>query len=52
MECWRVVPVAVRFHNDLNILTKYDEEAQQAFDRELPKVSAQHLGHIGLADAE
>ena len=44
--------VAVRLHNNLDILTEGNKETQQPFDGELPKFTAQHLGHIGLADAE
>jgi hypothetical protein len=40
----------MRPHHNLNILIKRHQEAQQAFDRELAELAAQHLGDIGLAD--
>ncbi len=42
----------MRFHNNLDILIERHQEAQQAFDRELAELSAQHLRYIGLADSE
>ena len=47
-----VFPVAVWFDNDLDILPKRHKETQQAFDRKLPKLPAQHFGDIGLANAK
>jgi hypothetical protein len=45
----RLVSIAVWLHDDLNILIERDQEAQQAFDRKLAELAAQHLGDIGLA---
>lgn len=46
------VPVTMRSYDDFNILVERHEEAQKALDRKLPEVAAQHLGDIGLFDAE
>jgi hypothetical protein len=42
----------VRLDDDLYILIERHEKTQKAFDGEMPKLSAQHLGYIGLADAK
>jgi hypothetical protein len=47
-----LVPVSVRFHDNLHVVIERDQKAQQAFDGELAELAAQHLRHIGLADAE
>jgi hypothetical protein len=52
MECWRVFPVVVRLDDDFDVLTQRHEEAQQTFNRKLPKLAAQHFGYIRLADFE
>src|SRR4051794_17505487 len=49
----RRLPCAlVRRHHDLNILTEGDQEAEQPFDGELPKIAAQHVGNVWLRHAE
>jgi len=42
----------VRFYDDFNILVERHEEAQKALDGKLPELTAEHLGDIGLFDAE
>jgi len=42
----------VGLYDDLHVLIEGDEKAQKALYRELTEVAAQHLGDIGLADAE
>jgi len=39
-------------HDDLHILIKGDEEAQETLNGEWPEISAQHFGDIWLLDAE
>jgi hypothetical protein len=47
-----VICVAVRLNDDLHILIERHEKTQKPLNGELPEVPAQHLGYIGLADAE
>jgi hypothetical protein len=39
-------------NNDFNVLIVFHQEAQEPFNRELPELSAQHLGYGGLAHTE
>ena len=39
-------------HHNLHVLIQRHQKTQQALDRELPELSAQHLGDIGLADSK
>ena len=48
----RIVPTAMRFHHNLDILIEGYQEAQQAFDGELAELAAQHLRDIWLANSE
>lgn len=48
----RIVPVAVRFHYNLDNLTERHQGAQRAFNGELAKPAAQHPRYIGLADSQ
>ncbi len=52
MQGWGVVPVSVWRYDDLNILIERHQKAQEAFNGELPELTAQHLGYIGLAGAK
>jgi hypothetical protein len=52
MQRRSVVPVAMGFHHDFDVLIERDEEEHQALDRKLPEFAPEHLGDIGLADAE
>ena len=52
MQRRSLVPVAMRTHDDLNIVIQPYQEAEQPFNRELPELAAQHLGYIRLTDAE
>jgi hypothetical protein len=52
MQCWGVVSVTVGPYDNLHILIERHEKTQKPFDRELPKLPAQHLGYVGLADAK
>jgi len=52
MQGWRIFRITVRFYRDFNILIECHEKAQQALHGKLPEFTAQHLGDIGLADAE
>src|SRR6516164_9874435 len=49
---FRSMEEAVRAHDDFNILIEFHQEAQQPFNRELPELTAQHFGYVGLANAE
>jgi hypothetical protein len=42
----------MRLYQDFNILIECHEKAKKALHGKLPELSAQHLGDIGLADAE
>jgi hypothetical protein len=44
--------LVVGLYDDLHVLVEGDQEAQKALDGKLAEVAAQHLGDIGLADAE
>ena len=46
------MPAAMRAHDDFNTQIESHQKAQQPFNRELAELAAQHLGYIGLADAE
>jgi hypothetical protein len=46
------VSAPVRLHHDLNILIERHQETQKALNRKLPEFTAQHLGDVGLFDAE
>jgi hypothetical protein len=53
LEGGGVFSVVVGLYYDLHVVIEGDEEAQQALPHgELAEVVAQHLGDIGLADAE
>src|ERR1700728_2327484 len=52
MQCWSRTPTAVRLYDNLNVLIERNEETQQALYGKLPELPAQHLGDIGLPDAE
>ena len=52
MQGWRMFRITVRFYHDFNILIEGHEKAQQPLHGKLPELAAQHLGDIGLADAE
>lgn len=42
----------MRFNHNLDVLIECHQKSQQAFDRELAELAAQHLRYIGLADSE
>jgi hypothetical protein len=42
----------MRLDNDLYVLPERHQEPQQPLNRELPEVTAQHLGNVGLLDPE
>jgi hypothetical protein len=42
----------MRFYYDFHILVERHKEPQQTLNRKLPKLAAQHLGNVGLLDAE
>ena len=42
----------MRSYDDFNVIIESHEEPQQALDRELPELAAEHLGDIGLGHAE
>jgi hypothetical protein len=52
MQGCGVVCSAVRLDNNLDILIECHQKAQQTFDRKLPEFAAEHLGDIGLFDAQ
>jgi hypothetical protein len=52
MQGWRVLRITMRFYQDFNVLIERHEKTQKALDGKLPKLAGQHLGDIGLADAE
>jgi hypothetical protein len=52
MQGWRILRIAMRLYQDLNILIERHEKTQKALDGKLPKLAAQHLGDIRLADSE
>ena len=52
MQGWRVLRITMRFYQDFNVLIECHEKAKKALHGKLPELSAQHLGDIGLADAE
>ena len=47
-----ILRITMRFYRDFNILIECHEKAKKALHRKLPELAAQHLRHIGLADAE
>jgi hypothetical protein len=47
-----LVSVGMRLYDDLHVLIERDEKAQEPFDGKLPERTPEHLGDIGLADAE
>jgi len=47
-----VLSASVRLYDNLHILIERHQKAQQSFNRKLPELTAQHLGYIGLANAE
>ncbi len=51
MQRWSVPGVTMRLYDDFNILIESDQEVQKALYGKLPKLTAQHLGDIGLFDA-
>src|ERR1017187_5300905 len=51
MQGRSVAPV-MRLDDDLHILIERHEKAQQALNGKLPELTAQHLGYVGLADAQ
>jgi hypothetical protein len=52
MEGWGVFPATMRLHDDLDILIERHQKAQKPLNGKLPELPAQHLGDIGLPDAE
>src|SRR6267378_691925 len=52
IQGWRVLRIAMRLHQDFNILIERHEKAQQALHGKLPELATQHLGDIRLADSE
>jgi hypothetical protein len=42
----------MRFYQDFNILIERHKKTEKALHRKLPKLATQHLGDVGLADAE
>jgi hypothetical protein len=42
----------MRSYHDFNILIEGHKEAQEALNGKLPEFAAEHLGDIGLANAE
>src|ERR1035437_6642763 len=52
MQGWRILRITMRFYQDFNILIERHEKAQKALHGKLPELAAQHLGDVGLADAE
>src|ERR1039458_3916182 len=42
----------MRLYHDVHIVIERHKEAQKALNGKLPKLTMQHLGYIGLADAE
>src|SRR6266853_6807798 len=52
MQGWRVLRITMRFYQDFDVLIERHEKTQKALDGKLPKLAGQHLGDIGLADAE
>jgi hypothetical protein len=51
MQRRSIFGVAMWFNDDFNILIERYEETHEALHGKLPKLSAQHLGDIGLFDA-
>jgi hypothetical protein len=47
-----VFPIVMWLYHDLYILIERYEEAQKALNGKLPELTSQHLGNVGLADAE
>jgi len=47
-----VFSVVVGLYDDVHVLIEGDEEAQKALHGKLAEIAAQHLGDIGLSDAE
>lgn len=52
MQSRSVISVAVWLYDDLDILVERYEKTQKALNGKLPEFTAQHLGYIGLANAE
>jgi hypothetical protein len=52
MQCWGIVSVPVRLYDDLHVLIERHEKTQKPFDGKLPKLPAQHLGYVVLANAK
>src|SRR3989442_10513079 len=52
MQRRTIVPAAMRLHDDLYVLIQRHEKTQEALHGELPELSAQHLGYVGLADTQ
>src|SRR5712692_7045602 len=52
MQRRSVISVAMGLHDDLHVLIQRHEKTQKALHGELPELSAQHLGYVGLADTQ
>src|ERR1035437_293763 len=52
MQRRRVVSVTMGLHDDLYILIECHQKTQKTLHRELAELPAQHLGYVGLADAQ
>jgi hypothetical protein len=52
MQSWSVVSAPMRLDDDLDILIERHQKAQKALNGKLPEFASQHLGNVGLFDAE
>jgi hypothetical protein len=52
MQGRRILRIPMRRDQDFNVLIESHEKTQEALYGKLPQLAAQHLGHVGLPDAE